>query len=177
MAEESFDGDEAEEFFDGVDEAIKFYNGGLITGKDDLRTLWGVKCGIVLSAIPDYIREGTTREFDFESRPNFSHFPPEFLQFHTSNIRPLAELIRPRPVPSQLSPRQRYEQVAPLFRRVIEELYGFEQMDFMRGEIQDELRTILTWFEGLTRGASWDECFHGKTVNNPQTCSTMARRF
>jgi hypothetical protein len=177
MAKELF-GDDAGKSFDGDDEAGAFFRGEcLITGKDDLATLWGVKCGIVLSAIPDYIREGTTREFDFESPPNFANFPPVFREFHNSNILPIADLIRPQSVPPPPSDRQRYEQIAPLLRTVIEELYCFEPMEFMREEIQDELRTILTWFRGWTRGASWDECFHGKTIPNPQTCSTMARRF
>ena len=120
------------------------------------------------------------RTFDFSRAPYFSDFPPEYTRFHTSFILPIANLIAPDMLEQhcELTKRERFGLIAPLIRNVIAELYNPELEHFvtMREEVHEELRVMLTFQEGMTRDASWNECFYGKQAPEPKTCSQMARR-
>ena len=146
-------------------------------GNEDAATLWRIHYGIVLDALFGFVESGRTFVFDFGRAPSFNDFHPDFLIFHLAHIRSIAELIQPPLNQSpQLSSRERYELIAPHVRSVIEKLYSFEQIEFMCEEIQADLRCMLTYLEGITRNASFNQCFHGTEVPNPKSCGAMARR-
>ena len=146
-------------------------------GKEEAATLWRIHSGAVLDASKCFIVSGETFDFDFNRAPRFDHFPPEFKTFHENHIRPIAELIHtPSEQCPQLSPREQYELIAPHLVCVIDALYSFEEIEFMREEIQYDLRAMLTSLDGLTRNASFNQCFYGHQVENPKSCGDMALR-
>ena len=142
-------------------------------GNEEAATWWRIHPGAVLDASNRFIVSGETSEFDFDRAPRFDYFPPSFRTFHETHIRSIVNLIH---TPLEISPRERYELIAPHLVCVIEALYSFEEIEFMREEIQSDLRAMLTSLDGLTRNASFNQCFYGREVENPKSCGDMARR-
>ena len=65
--------------------------------------------------------------------------------------------------------------VAPLIRSAMNALIDLDQLEFMHGEIKDEIETYLTWYSGQARGLSCFESFFGKPIPLPKSCAEMAR--
>ena len=147
---------------------------------NDYGIVWRQQNAIVIeAALKKFVEEDQRCLFDFEQmRPRLDRYPPNFHEYHSTHIMPIARMIQPLPVGMtyHTTMLERYQMVASLIRNAKNALVDLEQLEFMREEIEEELENYLTWYSGQARGLSWVESFFGKPIPQPKSCAEMARR-